>query len=136
MKRWFWLLMAVVTAPKLPEYETVTVRHIADGETAILQEGRVIRFIGSHAPEFNKHSKLPAELGADAARGWRQNKIPSGSRLKLVFGVERRDDCGRWLAYPLTVNGDLLVTGVLAQGLGPLLLIPPNDDDWRCWLAA
>lgn len=37
MKRWFWLLMAVVTAPKLPEYEIVTVRHIADGETAILQ---------------------------------------------------------------------------------------------------
>ncbi|WP_344964246.1 thermonuclease family protein [Oceanisphaera sediminis] len=143
MKPWLWLLimggwppMVVATCPKPPADETVTVRHIVDGDTVILQNGRVIRFIGIDTPEFNKHSKLAAEFGADAARRWLQNKIPKGSRLKLVFGVERRDDYGRWLAHPLTVNGDLLVTAMLEQGLGPLLLIPPNDDYWRCWLAA
>ncbi|GHA13274.1 thermonuclease family protein [Oceanisphaera arctica] len=143
MKRWQWLLimglwplMVAAKCPKPPADETVTVRHIVDGDTVILQDGRVIRFIGIDTPEFNKHSKLPVESGAEAARRWLQNKIPSGSRLKLVFGVERRDDYGRWLAHPLTANGDLLVTRMLAQGLGPLLLIPPNDDYWRCWLAA
>ncbi|MBM7456270.1 endonuclease YncB(thermonuclease family) [Oceanisphaera litoralis] len=143
MKRWQWLLImglwslpVAAECPRPPADETVTVRHIVDGDTVILQDGRVIRFIGIDTPEFNKHSKLPAESGAEAARRWLLNKIPKGSRLKLVFGVERRDDYGRWLAHPLTTDGNLLVTRMLAQGLGPLLLIPPNDDYWRCWLAA
>ena len=91
---------------KPPTDETVTVRHIADGGTAILQDCRVIRFVVSDTPEFNKHSKLPAEFVADAARRGRQNKIPIGSRVKLVFGVERRDDyaiCGKQIGCSFEV---------------------------------
>jgi micrococcal nuclease len=143
MKRWQWLLimglwplMVAAECPKPPADETVTVRHIIDGDTVILQDGRVIRLIGIDTPEFNKHSRLPAESGAEAARRWLLNKIPEGVQLKLVFGIERRDDYGRWLVHPLTTDGHLLVTRMLEQGLGPLLLIPPNDNYWRCWLAA
>ncbi len=142
MTLWQWLLVlgwwspvGVAECPRLPADETVTVRHVIDGDTVMLQDGRVIRFIGIDTPELNTHGKLPAEPGAEAARRWLRNKIPSGSRLKLVFGVERRDDYGRWLAHPLTMSGDLLVTRMLALGLGPFLLIPPNDDYWQCWLA-
>lgn len=90
--------MMVGNTPKSLSNESVTVRHIADGGTAMLQDCRVISFVVSDTPEFNKHSKLPAEFGADAARGGRQNKIPEWFRLKLVFGIERRDDyvgCGK-----------------------------------------
>ncbi|WP_139215137.1 thermonuclease family protein [Oceanisphaera psychrotolerans] len=142
MTLWKWLLVlgwwppvGAAECPRLPADETVTVRQVIDGDTVILQDGRVIRFIGVDTPELNTHGKLPAEPGAEAARRWLLNKIPVGSRLKLVFGVERRDDYGRWLAHPLTMSGDLLVTRMLALGLGPLLLIPPNDDYWQCWLA-
>ncbi|MFP2769073.1 hypothetical protein [Oceanisphaera sp. KMM 10153] len=51
--------------------------------------------------------------------------------MKLVFDIERRDDYGLWLVHPLTTDGHLLVIRMFEQGLGPLLLTPPNDNYWR-----
>ncbi|MBL1376086.1 thermonuclease family protein [Zobellella iuensis] len=131
-----WSWGAAAECPRLQAEEKANIRHVVDGDTVILQDGRVIRFIGIDTPEFNKHNEQPAEAGAETARRWLVNKIVKQSHLKLVFGVKRRDDYGRWLAHPLTSEGELLVTQMLAQGLGQLMLLPPNDEYWPCWLAA
>ncbi|MHA6962696.1 thermonuclease family protein [Zobellella denitrificans] len=143
MSRWKYILVllcwppvAVAGCPHLQPDEEVLVRHVIDGDTVILKDGRVIRFIGVDAPELNKHNNGLPEFGAEAARDWLVNKIVKQSQLKLVFGVKRRDDYGRWLAHPLTSEGELLVTQMLTQGLGRLMLFPPNHDYWPCWLEA
>lgn len=139
---WLWFLLLVSPSalgndcPRLHQHETVTVRKILDGDTILLMDGRVIRFIGIDTPELNKHRSAAAEDGALAAARWLAKKIEKGSRLKLVFGPERRDDYGRLLAHPLTGDGRLLVASMLAAGLGELLLLPPNTAYWPCLLAA
>ncbi|WP_445395637.1 thermonuclease family protein [Zobellella sp. An-6] len=143
MSRWkyilvllYWPLVVVAGCPRLQPEEMVSVRYVIDGDTVILHDGRVIRFIGVDTPELNKRNNGLPEFGAEAARDWLVNKIIKRSHLKLVFGVKRRDDYGRWLVHPLTSEGDLLVTQMLNQGLGRLMLFPPNHDYWPCWLEA
>ncbi|WP_375056314.1 thermonuclease family protein [Zobellella sp. DQSA1] len=130
-----WPWVAAAECPRLQEEEKAKLRHVVDGDTVVLLYGGIIRFIGIDTPEFNKNNELPVEAGAETARQWLVNKIVKQGHLKLVFGVKRRDDYGRWLAHPLTSEGELLVTQMLAQGLGQLMLLPPNDEYWPCLLA-
>ncbi|PSJ45349.1 hypothetical protein C7H85_11900 [Zobellella endophytica] len=132
----FLPFFAGAACPRLIPDETVSVRHVIDGDTVILDDGRVIRFIGIDTPEFNKHRKKAVEPGAEQARRWLLNKISEEIRLKLVFGIKRRDDYGRWLAHPLTASGHLLAEQMLSLGLGPLLMIPPNHRHWPCLFEA
>ena len=131
---WPWLASA--NCPTLLPDEIVTVARVVDGDTIVLQDGRVIRLIGIDTPELKQRQSLPLAAGAQIAKTWLQNKMPSKSRLKLVFGAERRDDYGRWLAHPLTEQGQLLVKEMLELGLGSLLQIPPNHGYWSCLLEA
>lgn len=102
----------------------------------MLQDERIIRFIGIDTSEFNKYNNLPIEAGAVRAQQWLANKIPINSQLRLVFADERRDYYGRWLAHPVTPQGNMLVAEMLALGLGSVLLIPPNHLHWPCFVAA
>lgn len=131
-----WSATTVGQCPHLVADEVATVQYIIDGDTIVLQDDRIIRFIGIDTPEFNKYNNVPIEAGAVSARQWLTKKIPINSQLRLVFASERRDYYGRWLAHPLTPQGELLVAEMLALGLGSVLLIPPNHLHWSCLLAA
>ncbi|WMC12471.1 thermonuclease family protein [Oceanimonas pelagia] len=129
-------LEAASACPQYHQYETVNVKKVIDGDTVHLEDGRRIRFVGINSPELYKNGRFAPEPGAVAARRWLRNKLPDESQMKLVFARKRRDDYGRLLAHPLTNDGRLLVAGMLAAGLGELMLIPPNHGHWRCLLQA
>ncbi|WP_116474863.1 thermonuclease family protein [Zobellella maritima] len=137
---WLLLLLCPIwtypACPRLAADETVRVERVVDGDTLKLKDGRTIRLIGIDTPELNPYDRTQAEPGATHARDWLRNNFKKGSQLKLVFGVKKHDDYGRWLAHPLWPSGAPLTEQMLLLGLGSLLLIAPNHELWPCLFAA
>lgn len=103
---------------------------VVDGDTIEARfDGTVedVRYIGVDTPETVKPG-TPVQCFGHRASAFNQ-RLAAGRRVRLVFGVERRDVYGRLLAYvyittpsrPLFVNAMLL-----RRGLARTLTIPPN----------
>jgi micrococcal nuclease len=97
-----------------------------DGDTIEVRlDGRVedVRLIGIDTPETVDPDKPVQCFGPRASR-FEHGRVEH-RRVRLVFGVERRDVYGRLLAYvylgPLFVNAELL-----RRGLARTLAIAPN----------
>ena len=83
-----------------------------------------VRYIGIDTPETVKPDTPVQCFGPRAHRFNAQ--LVTHRRVRLVFGVERRDVYGRLLAY--VYLGDRFVNAELARrGLARTLTIPPND---------
>jgi micrococcal nuclease len=98
-----------------------------DGDTI---EARVdghdeyVRYIGVDTPETVKPD-APVQCFGPRASSF-NHRLVEGRRVRLVFGVERRDVYGRLLAYVFL--GHRFVNAILARrGLARPLTIPPND---------
>jgi micrococcal nuclease len=97
-----------------------------DGDTIEVRfDGRVedVRMIGVDTPETVKPGTPVQCFGPRASRF--EHQRVEHRRVRLVFGVERRDVYDRLLAYvylgPLFVNAELV-----RRGLARTLAIPPN----------
>jgi micrococcal nuclease len=106
---------------------TAVVTRVVDGDTIEARiEGEVedVRYIGVDTPETVKPG-TPVQCFGPRASGF-NHRLVEGRRVRLVFGVERRDVYGRLLAYvylgPRFVNAALV-----RRGLARTLTIPPND---------
>lgn len=103
------------------------VTRVVDGDTIEARiEGEVedVRLIGVDTPETVKPGE-PVECFGPRASGFTHRRL-EGRRVRLVFGVERRDAYGRLLAYAYL--GDRFFNPVLVRrGLARTLTIPPND---------
>jgi endonuclease YncB( thermonuclease family) len=98
-----------------------------DGDTIEVRIGGEIedvRYIGVDTPETVKPD-TPVQCFGPRASAFNHHLV-EGRRVRLVFGVERRDIYGRLLAYvrlgPRFVNAMLV-----RRGLARSLTIPPND---------
>jgi micrococcal nuclease len=98
-----------------------------DGDTIEVRlEGRLedVRYIGVDTPETVKPDTPVQCFGPQASHF--DHRLTEGRRVRLVFGVERRDVYGRLLAYAYLgrrfVNAELV-----RRGLARTLTIPPND---------
>ncbi len=98
-----------------------------DGDTiAVRFEGREedVRYIGVDTPETVKPDTPVQCFGPRASRF--NHRLVEGRRVRLVFGVERRDVYHRLLAY--VYPGRRFVNAILLRrGLARPLTIPPND---------
>lgn len=98
-----------------------------DGDTIEAQIGdRVedVRYIGVDTPETVKPGEPVQCFGPQASSF--NHRLVEGRRVRLVFGVERRDVYGRLLAY--VYLGPRFVNAILVRrGLARSLTIPPND---------
>ena len=112
--------------------EYVTVGYIYDGDTVRLKDGRKVRIIGIDAPEIARGDKR-AEPYADKARETIQQIIGEEKQLGLVFGQEKRDKYGRWLAHVYNDKGNNVSAELLKQGLAHLMIIPPNLQFAPCY---
>lgn len=119
------------------ETTTTTVEEAADGDTVETPEGTV-RLIGVDTPETVDPGE-PVEPGGEEASEFTAAEL-EGEEVELEFGEEPKDDYGRALAYlwvedevgePVMFNETLL-----REGMGELLIIPPNDEYERCLAAA
>ena len=96
-----------------------------------------VRLIGVDTPETVKPD-TPVQCFGERASHFTKRRL-TGRRVRLVFGVERRDIYGRLLAYVYLAQGTFggaqqaqthqrLFNAVLARrGLARPLTIPPND---------
>ena len=100
---------------------------MVDGDTIEVRlDGHVedVRLIGVDTPETVKPG-TPVQCFGERASHFTKQRL-TGQRVRLVFGVERRDVYGRLLAY--VYLGDRFFNPILVRrGLARSLTIPPND---------
>lgn len=133
----FWLLAGVAQACGLatPD-DRVRVRHVHDGDSLVLEDGRRVRVMGINAPELGRDG-APDEPYAIAARdSLRRALFQSGQVVGLRYGAERQDHYGRTLAHVFSAGGENLGAALLRQGLGMAIVIPPDLWGLDCYPAA
>jgi len=110
-----------------PKRGVTRVTRVVDGDTIEVRIGggdEDVRLIGVDTPETVKPGAPVQCFGPRASRFTKH--LLTGQRVRLVFGVERRDDYGRLLAY--VHLGRRFVNAILVRrGLARSLTIPPND---------
>jgi micrococcal nuclease len=110
-----------------PASATVYVSRVVDGDTIEVQldgEEEDVRYIGVDTPETVKPD-TPVQCFGPQASGF-NHRLVEGKRVRLVFGVERRDVYGRLLAY-VYLDGRFVNAELVRRGLARTLTIPPND---------
>jgi len=98
-----------------------------DGDTIEVDLGgqvEDVRYIGVDTPETVKPDTPVQCFGPQASRF--NHALVEHRRVRLVFGVERRDVYGRLLAY-VYLDGGFVNAELIRRGLARTLTIPPND---------
>ncbi|QXH51224.1 thermonuclease family protein [Pseudomonas fakonensis] len=122
----FWQLPALAFCPLPERAPQVAVRHVVDGDTVRLADGRSVRLIGINAPELARKGR-PAEPYAEAAKKRLQALVKaSGGKVGLVTGSEPKDKYGRTLAHIYSRTGNNLEAQLLSEGLGYQVAFSPN----------
>jgi micrococcal nuclease len=110
-----------------PPVVNAFVTRVIDGDTIEARiDGRLedVRYIGVDTPETVKPDTPVQCFGPRASSV--NHGLVERRRVRLVFGVERRDVYGRLLAY--VYLGPRFVNAILIRrGLARTLTIPPND---------
>lgn len=104
--------------------EAVAIRHVIDGDTLELQDGRRLRLIGINTPEIGRRG-LASEPFAQAARR-RLQQLAEPKGLRLAVGRDAKDHYGRTLGHLFTAEGENIEAQLLREGLGYALAVPPN----------
>jgi micrococcal nuclease len=113
-------------APGLPAGPDLVVRRVVDGDTIVVGDGVTVRLIGVDTPE-TKHPTKPVQCYGREASKETAALLPRGTRVRLVYDVERTDRYGRTLAYVVRVRDGLFVNAALLRdGFGLPLTIAPN----------
>ena len=110
-----------------PRSATAYVLRAVDGDTIEVRlDGRRedVRYIGVDTPETVKPGTPVQCFGPRAHRF--NARLVTHRRVRLVFGVERRDVYGRLLAY-VYLDSRFVNAELARRGLARTLTIPPND---------
>ena len=103
------------------------VTRVVDGDTIEARFGgrtEDVRYIGVDTPETVKPG-TPVQCFGPRASVF-NHRLVEGRRVRLVFGVERRDVYGRLLAY-VYLGRSLVNAALVRRGLARPLTIPPNN---------
>jgi micrococcal nuclease len=110
-----------------PSEARAFVIRVVDGDTVEARIGdRVedVRYIGVDTPETVKPG-APVQCFGPRASSF-NHRLVEHRRVRLVFGVERRDAYGRLLAYAY-LGRRFVNASLVRRGLARSLTIPPND---------
>jgi micrococcal nuclease len=99
------------------------VTKVIDGDTVMLENGDVIRYLGIDAPPMKKSEGGPEFYAREAVR---QNKsMVLLKKVRLEFDVDKKDREGRFLAYVYVKN--VFINGELVRlGCARVVTHPPN----------
>jgi micrococcal nuclease len=110
------------TSNRLPAGDDGVVTRHTDGDT-LRVDGVKIRFIGMDTPEISGG----AECYGAAAAARTAALLPVGTRVRLVYDVERLDRFGRTLAFVYRAADGLFVNADLVRsGYANVMTVPPN----------
>ncbi|SNS19608.1 nuclease homologue [Pseudomonas japonica] len=121
-----WQATALAFCPAPVGGQMVSVRHVIDGDTLRLKDGRSVRLIGINAAEIGRNGRRSEPLADTARRRLAALVRESGGRVRLIRGVESRDKYGRTLAHLYNRSGDNLAARLLGEGLGYRVAVAPN----------
>ncbi|MCI0492557.1 MAG: thermonuclease family protein [Planctomycetes bacterium] len=122
---WLWLVVAALLAlryfsveppspdPELVDQGMVPVRRVIDGDTLLLASGGRLRLQGLDAPETVKENHPVERWGPEASKFTKEFMANAGWRVRLTFGLERKDQYDRLLAF--VWNGDRLLNEELVR---------------------
>lgn len=133
-----WLLLPTARAADCLSFapdEWALVKHVHDGDTLKLKDGRKLRLIGINTPELGRDGR-PAEPLAKAARDYLRQILPVGSRVALRFGQDKKDKYGRFLAHVYSADRRNAQVALLEKGLAAAIAVTPNVANLECYLAA
>lgn len=120
--------------------ETARVRHVHDGDTLRLDDGRKIRLIGIDTPELASDrpaKRHPAQPYARQARDALVRLLKqSDNRIGLSYGPQRQDRYQRTLAHLYLPDGRSLQAFLLSNGYATAFTTPPNDSRSPCYRKA
>lgn len=111
------------------------IARVPDGDTVVLDDGAYVRLIGVDTPELARHLR-PPQPGAEIARDFLAELLPSGTAVRMDFDIERADRHGRTLAHLFLQDGGNVQERILAAGLGTPLTVPPNLGFLDCYRGA
>jgi micrococcal nuclease len=113
--------------PGVPaEGDDSSVARVIDGDTIEVAGGTRVRLIGVDTPETVDPGRPVGCFGPEATR-YANELIPPGTRIRLVYDVQRRDAYGRTLAYVYKLSDGVFVNLALARnGFAQQLTVPPN----------
>jgi micrococcal nuclease len=114
--------------------ETGEIRHVIDGDTVVLVNGRHLRLIGINAPELGKDGAPDQPLAREARA--RLVSLVEKRRVTLGFEREREDHYGRLLAHVYLPDGRDVEEILLREGLAWAVAVPPNIEKLAVLLAA
>ena len=133
----FWLLAGLAQACDLAQPDDrVRVRHVHDGDSLVLEDGRRLRVIGINAPELGREGDSHEPFAIAARDALRRQLFQSGQVVGLRYGVQRQDHYGRTLAHVFATDGTNLGAALLRQGLAMAIIIPPDLWGLDCYPAA
>jgi len=106
--------------------DDTTVERVIDGDTIVVAGGTRIRLIGIDTPETVEPGTPVQCFGPEATR-YANELMPVGTRIRLVYDVERLDRFGRSLAYVYKLDDGLFVNRAIARnGFAQQSTFPPN----------
>lgn len=112
--------------------EPQVVSKVLDGDTLVLANGRKVRLIGINTPEMGRDNQ-PAESFALQAKTRLVSLLKSSdSKLFIRPGIEPMDRYRRQLAHVYDQKGESLAEKLLSEGLGYVIVIPPNLRHLDC----
>ncbi|HWI04683.1 MAG TPA: thermonuclease family protein [Acidimicrobiales bacterium] len=116
---------ATTTTSTLPpgvpaQGEDTSVVRVIDGDTVEVAGGTRVRLIGVDTPET-------ADCFGSEATRYAKELMPAGTRVRLVYDVQRLDAFGRTLAYVYKLTDGVFVNlAVTRNGFAQQLTVPPN----------
>lgn len=133
------LSATALAAPQCPPDridEQALVKQVLDGDTVDLEDGRRIRLIGLNTPEIGHGGTPSAPLAIEARDRLQQLLAEHGNRIALRHDRERTDEHQRTLAHGFLAGGASITAELLDQGLGAVLVVPPNVWNATCYRQA
>lgn len=107
-----------------PEAEMVTVVHVIDGDTVVLDDKRRVRLLSINAPEV-AHNNVLTQAGGLVAKKALQTMVLN-KRVLLRKDIEVFDKYGRTLAFLMIPEGANINLELIRQGFVSVSLYPPN----------
>jgi micrococcal nuclease len=115
----------------------VRVIEVIDGDTVVVEFPNhatdTVRLLGVDTPETKHPAKGVECFGPEAAAFTTEQLL--GRAVRLESDIERRDVYDRRLAY-VVVDGTRFNDVLIREGYARFLVIPPNDEHARSFLAA
>jgi micrococcal nuclease len=108
--------------PELLEEGIHQVRRVVDGDTLLLSTGARVRLQGIDTPETVREGFAVEPWGREASQFTKHFVDRADRRVRLTFGLERKDRHGRFLAFVWSgdamLNEELVRAGLAHARLG------------------